>query len=634
MAQAKKKKATIKTDPKKEKEIITDDQREEREEVKLWLQKVEAAKKVKQAWRDLFRIDLAYDYRDGKQRPADIPADEWFTINKVFANLVAELPSLYSQDPYFYIKLEKSYSVNPMDIAMFETRGKIRQSMLNYLKKELELKVKARTNILDAYFQFGVTKTHFSADMTDNPDADKPMLDDNENYLLDEKTGTPITQPQKLPVNEAYKITRVHPDDFLFDADAGPLEDEWTWIAQRIRRPLKDAKEDERYSESARERLKATEVENDQAEKSAKQRKKGSAYSEKDPEPTIAVIWELYHLKKKEWMVLSEGSDEYLIAPGPLPKGTELHPYGVLRLGLLRDNSPYPIPPVSQWLDPQKSYCEVRSKLMTHRKRFNRKYEMYDGAFNDPDKAAGDLESGGDGTILRKNTPAQSVFPILDAQLDQNHIQELILLRNDFEELATGANQQGAGAGIDSATEAGIVEKRISMREGDKLGMVLEFVTVIGRKLDQLVEGNITKDHAVKVDGPEGEYWELVRSDDYKEISGEFGYSVNVGQAMPQIPELERAQWMSFLQLLGSAPQIALSKLLLKRTAEMFHLYDQTMIDEMNNIAMKMMGGGGAASGQGGGVGSLPGVADLMTSAMSKTGGAATGINNIRGGQQ
>ncbi len=72
------------------------------------------------------------------------------------------------------------------------------------------------------------------------------------------------------------------------------------------------------------------------------------------------------------------------------------------------------------------------------------------------------------------------------------------MLRADFQELAVGANQQGSGSGIDSATEAGVVEKRTQIREGDKIGQVMEFVNDAGRKLDQVVQANITKDQAVK----------------------------------------------------------------------------------------------------------------------------------------
>lgn len=129
-----------------------------------WLQKIDRAKDVKKKWRDDFRIALAYEYWEGRQRPAHIPGHEWITINMVYSNLMAELPTLYSTDPYFYVKVKKSYRPNPMDVALMELKAAVRQSMLNYLKGELSLKSKARLSILDAYFQYGVAKIHYTQD--------------------------------------------------------------------------------------------------------------------------------------------------------------------------------------------------------------------------------------------------------------------------------------------------------------------------------------------------------------------------------------------------------------------------------------------------------------------------------------
>lgn len=595
------------------------------DEVKKWLERISDAKKVKENWRKEFRIALAYDYRDGKQRPPNVPDGDWITINRFFSILSAELPTLYSVDPYFYIKVAKSYSVHPMDVAKFELRAKIRTSMLNYMKRELKLKEKVRLAVLDAYFQFGIEKQYFQADMVENPDKGKAIQSDSEKDMLDDD-GNPIMEPESIPVNEEFKTVRVHPDDFLFDGDAGPLEDDWSFLAQRIKMPLEDVQESKRYKKESRDRVKPTEADKDEVDRDKQKRQKGLATEQQDIKPEYVVMWELYDLKKRQWLVVSEGlEDDYLIDPAKVPVGMEKHPFSILRLGILRDCSPYPIPPATQWIDPQREYCELRSKIMVHRKRFNRKYEMVDSAYDDPDDAASKLELGGDGTVLRRNGtwPSQAIFPIQDASLDQNHIQELMMLRNDFEDLATGANQQGSGAGVDSATESSIIEKRVTMREGDRLSEVMAFVTDIGRKLDQLVEANLTRDQAVKVSGPQGEYWELVRAQDYEGINGEYEYSVNVGATTPQLPEIERAQWISFLSLLGNAPQLMLSKSLLKRTAEMHHIEDENLINELYAIGQRMSQGGmpGAA-------GSTPGVSSPMTLPASTTGGMAAGANN------
>ena len=75
---------------------------------KDWLHKISRAKKVKEDWRNRFRVPLAYAYWEGAQRPPEVDADDWITINMIYSNLQAELPSLYSTDPYYYIKLAKT----------------------------------------------------------------------------------------------------------------------------------------------------------------------------------------------------------------------------------------------------------------------------------------------------------------------------------------------------------------------------------------------------------------------------------------------------------------------------------------------------------------------------------------------
>jgi hypothetical protein len=593
-----------------------------------WLEKIKQAKKVKEEWRKTFRIDLAYEYRDGKQRPANIPSSDWMTINTIYSTLKAELPRLYANNPYFYIKLAKTYSAEGASmeemaekIIKIERQAQIRQDMLNYLKDEkaINLKETSRASILDAFFQFGVVKTHYAADIIDNPDAGKDILAEDEETVLGQ-------EPDGIPINEQYQLTRIHPDDFLVDKDAGPLSTDPKWMAHRITRSLDDVKKDKRYDKAARTSVTPTEIEKDDHRK-----KKNDTDKSKDPD--MVVLWEIYDIKNKEWLTVSDGSGKFLMKPQKLPPGVKDHPFSTIRLGIYRDDSWYPVPPVSQWLDPQKEKCQLRSKILTHRKRFNRKYEVWTGAFTDPDNAMEKLENGPDGTCLPKEQPGQAVFPISDAPLDQNHIQELRLIDGDFQELATGSNQRGTGIGIDSATEAGIIENRVNIREGDNLSLIRDFITDAGQKLDMLVQVHLTQPQAIRVTGPQGEFWQFVEPESYAEIEGDFSYSLNIGSTLPQLPEIERAQWMAFLGLIAQAPQLALSRSLLTKMAEMHHIEDEAMINEIIEISQKLMTGQLTPPG-GQGVGSQPGQPDETTRAESAVGGMAAGINNIRGGQQ
>jgi hypothetical protein len=130
--------------------------------------------------------------------------------------------------------------------------------------------------------------------------------------------------------------------------------------------------------------------------------------------------------------------------------------------------------------------------------------------------------------------------------------------------------------------------------------------------MDQLVQTHISGEEAVRITGPEGEYWAMVKEEDYEEIEGEFEYDVNVGATIPNLPQMERTQWMAFLQFLANAPQFLTQRHLLKRMAEMHHIEDETMIEELYQMGQKMMSGQMPMPGQ---QGSAPGVSEANPAA-------------------
>ena len=599
----------------------------EAEDVKKWLGCIDRAKKVKDKWRDDFRVALGYEYYEGRHRPPHIPAAEWITLNLIYSRIDAKLPALYSTDPYYHIKLAKTYTPDATRIAEFELRAKVRQSMLNYLKGELDLQSEAQTAILDGMFQFGIVKTHLSADLMENERKGQPILGEDGRPLIDKDTGVPMLESDDIPANEMYNARRVDPDDFLVDDCAGPLEDSICWYAHRIKYPLDDAKKNKRFNATARAYLQPTEAK-DQWEKD-KESQKGivTQGDGKNKSADTVVTWEIYDLRENQWLTVSDGCDRYLIKPGPVPKGIEKHPFSDYR-PVKRPNSWYPIPPVSQLLDPQREYCESRSKFLTHRKRFNRKYEAYSQGLSDPIKAMTQLQYGEDGTVVEKSQIMQCITPIQDAPLDQQFHMEMAYLKKDFDDIDGG---QLPIPGVDSATEAGIIEKRTLTREGHHVNIVTRFLTSIGRKLDQLVQAHIKRDQAVRVVGPEGESWANVRQEDYEEIEGEYEYSIAVGSMLPQLPEIERAQLTSFAGLFVQAPQLfAAMPMFTRKLLKAHGIDDESIIEEFKALG-EMIAQGAIPPGPGA-TGSQPNTAGTPA---ARTGGAAAGMNNVmkmRGG--
>lgn len=591
---------------------------------KQWEEKISRAKKCKEEWEDQFKVQMCRDYFEGKQNHG-YPEEEWITINKIYSHLMSQLPMLYSMDPYFYVKLKKSYSIDAQDLALWEAKGRKRQGMLNYLKGELDMKGHARLAIQDAHFAFGVLKTRRASDTVDHPQAGETIQDELGNDVSDEN-GEPLVYPDTKAVNERYELDRIHPDEILFDEDAGPLEKSWGFIAQHICMTKQEALDDKRFKRSDIKKINGRPRHDD-----TKKEERGGIFKKvtqgAEPDEVVIDFYEIYDLKKKEWLMYAEGAESLIIKPRPIPAGVEKHPFNFLRF-TLRDKSPYPIPPMFPGLDPQKEYNLSRSRILTHRKRFNRKYEVDVNKLEDPDIEISKLESGDDGTIVRVMALG-AVNPIKDAPLDQQTYLELANLNNDLVEVLGSPDSARGIAAADSATEAGLLDRRLEVKEGDRMALVVDWIIGTAKKLDQLVKVFIDREEAVKVVGPEGEMWVRVTEKDYEDIEGEYDYSVNVGSSQPRLPDIERSQWIAFMsQVIVPFPHLLTSPTIMRRMAELFHIEDEAALEEFRLLGEKIMSGQMPFPGnQGGGPSDNP-IAAILGQAGGASGGNANGGGN------
>ncbi len=593
---------------------------------KKWIQRIDFAKKCNKQWKDDFQVDLGREYYYGKQIPPGENSNEFIAVNKIYAHVQTQLPSLYSLDPYYYVKLKQSYK--PGSLEAYENNARLRQAALNYYKVELKLKEKARLGILDAEFAYGVIKTRYCFDEKEHEKAGQPIVGGESGKVLKDGEES-LKYPDTVPVNERFEIIRVMPDDFVWGDDSGPLDYSWPFIAERVRMTREQAEADKSLDQEIVKATKGYKEKSEQKEETPTfwQKVTDVFGGDKDAGTEILVFWEVYDLHHKKWLKVLEGADELVMKPAALPKGVDCHPYSILRFALTHD-SPYPIPPVSQALDPQKEYNLARSRILKHRKRFNRKYEVVATGLVDGESDMSKLETGEDGTYVVVNAQG-TIHPIQDAPLDGQSYQELALLNNDLVEIFGTPNNARGVSDTDSATEASLQDKYLGIREGDKLSMVSDWLIDIGQKLDMLLQAHLDKEMAVKVMGPRGAEWFDISPEAYQDIEGEYEYSVNAGATRPRIPEMQRAQWLAFMQLVTQMPHILTAPNFMKRMAEMHGIEDEAALEELRKIGLKIMQGQMPMPGSGG---SQAGAAE--DNPMAKVLGAALGPQggNTNGG--
>ena len=192
-------------------------------------------------------------------------------------------------------------------------------------------------------------------------------------------------------------------------------------------------------------------------------------------------------------------------------------------------------------------------------------------------------------------------------------------------DLTEAFGSPGSARGVadaDSATEAGILDRRLEIREGDRLSLVVDMITSLISKLDQLVQFHIDRDEAIKITGPQGEEWTMVKQTDYAAIAGEFEYSVNVGSTQARLPDVERAQWIAFLsQVVVPLPHILRKPAVMKRIAEMFHIEDEAALEEFRQLGEDILSGKVPSPGQQGGGPSNNPLAEVFGKANGPAGG-------------
>jgi len=517
----------------------------------VWRDRIERSKKFRK--KQLKDVGKYIQFLIGNQwSDRKVTLSEKPVINLIFSHIKTQLPYLYFQNPQFYCRPKQTFSSKFMEQLVQD--AKLAQIFLNYYTQEnlgIALKKQVRLSILDAFFSFGVIKVGYSGNFEVNANFGKNKvlgeeIDGSPIYETDSITGEVLKdEDETILTNEAFYARRISPMHILVDPECENYFEDGRYIGQEIVKSLHDVKNSKLYDNT--DKLEASfniepniEIEGD----------KLSDHPDLEHDLQRITIYELYDLEHDKLIVVADGHDEFL-RDEKTPDGIEGTPFEFLRFNEVPDK-PYPMSDIKPLKPIQEEYNIGRGMIMTHAKRYGRKYGYKEDTFAGPDGATEmeKLKDPEDGTLFKYQGEMPS--PLIDAPLDsavyQNFAQTLI----DFREAAGSTEmERGVVERRKTAYEASKISGGGEIRKGDRRSLVADFMAGIGHKLLQSMQSNLTLDNAIEIAGEIGKQWKTINRDS---ISGDYTVGVEIGSLSPKIPELERQELMQVFQFIAQMP--------------------------------------------------------------------------------
>lgn len=492
-------------------------------------------------------VDL---YR-GKQVSTKNAGEHRMVINMVKSTIDVIAPSVSISNPSFIVTARKPE-------AGFTAR--ITEEVLNYVWRTYKYQRDFRLAVLDnLIIGHGWIKCGYKA--TKPPEVKKAEDDlndtDDEAYGVDDRDATVEGNVESERIvewdDDRPFAERVSPFDILVDPHA-PRPEELKWIAQLVRRPIKDVRVDDRYEKKAREACSGTH----RAQYSNSTHTTAQDEGDKATDGTEFVdVVEFYDIARKEVATFAwNGPDEdgYLIKPKRVAYPFA-HPFVMLRNYEVPDHF-YPMGEVEAIEILQEELNETRSQMLNHRQKFARKYLIHKDSYDATALKA--LKSSRDNEMVPFDGEISDMgnsiiaMPVQGTPPDFYNQSELI--QDDINTIS-GVSEFMRGTAADirrTATEAAMLQDAQNARASAKLSAVESSLAEVGERLIQLMQTYMQGKHVVRIVGmPASNGW--VQFDrDY--IEGSFDFEVDAGSTQPRN---ESFRQQNALQLMDAVSPLA-----------------------------------------------------------------------------
>jgi len=370
---------------------------------------------------------------------------------------------------------------------------------------------------------------------------------------LADDTPTNYAEASTIVLEDRPFIERVDPMNMFVDPEGTTMKD-IRWIAQRVRRSLKDVKNDKRYDYSARQEVNATSLPRWSDINDAKDMLDKS-------DESFCDIYEFYDIDKKTMCVFSDsGGDKFLVKPTEIPFAFG-HPFTMLRNYDIPGYF-YPMGELEAIEPLQYELNETRTQMMNHRKRYSRKYLYKENAFDDFGRNA--LASDEDNAMVpvKGDENLGNVVAPMPALINPpDFYNQSSLIISDIDRVSGLSDyQRGVLPEIKrTATEASILQGVADSRAAEKLTLIEKGIAKVAFRLIKLAQQFMTEEQVVRVVDKRGA-WSWVQFDrDY--IDGEFDFNVEAGSTVPQNEGFRRQRALQLVDAMAPFAQAGVVKL-------------------------------------------------------------------------
>ena len=442
----------------------------------------------------------------------DYKSEDQMLVNLAFATINVISPSISVNYP--------KITVNATS-AEFAPQAVIAEAVVNYWWRHKDIRTEFRRAVKDMLaFGHGWIKVGYRF-------VEEEVEGESE---ISEANPDGIGHPNTIVREDSPFAERVSVNDVFVDPDATSMKD-IRWIAQRIRRPIADVKNDKRYAKAARIDVTPMAVSRYADDPSRKKvQDKNEGYAE---------LWEFYDIASNTMCVFSEGSDLFLVKPMKMPYAFG-QPFVMIRNYDVPDCF-YPIGDLESIEPLQRELNETRSQMMNHRKKFSRKYLYRESAFDQMGRSA--LESDDDNVMVpvMSDEALGGVVQAFPAVINPPEFyDQSAMIINDIDRVSgvTEIQRGGQSEIRRTATEAGMIQDASNARTSDKLAIIEQSIAEVGRRMLLLAQQFMQGEQVVRVTGKDGEPMWVNYDRDY--LQGDFDFEVAAGSTQPHNESFKR----------------------------------------------------------------------------------------------